>query len=73
LAKKDDAVYCKWQGNIKTVIGDDGALITSFEGTFSYVNGSGAFKNIRGKGTFRGSFISKTIHTVEWDGEYSIK
>jgi len=73
LAKQNDAVYCKWQGNIKTVLGDGGAPITSFEGTFSYVNGSGAFKNIQGKGTFRGSFISKTIHTVDWEGEYSIK
>lgn len=73
LIRKDDVVYCKWQGNIKTVMGDGGAPIISFEGTFSYVNGSGLFKNIQGKGTFRGSFISKTIHLVEWEGEYSVQ
>ncbi len=72
LVKKDDAVNCKWQGKITTML-NDGIPLVTFEGTFSYINGSGAFKNIQGKGTFSGRFISKTIYIVEWEGEYLIQ
>ena len=73
LEKKDDMVLCKWDGSIKTIIGPEKIPVTTFEGTFFYIYGSGSFKNIQGKGTFKGEFISRTIYIVDWEGEYSIK
>ena len=73
LIKKDDAVFIKWQGKITTVISDEGTPLTKFDGTYSYIKGSGKFSNIQGGGTFQGKFISKNIYTVEWEGEYSVK
>ena len=73
LLKKDDVVISKWQGKIITTMSDEGTPLTTFDGTYSYVKGLGKFKNIQGKGTFRGKFISKMIYTVEWEGEYSVQ
>ncbi len=70
LVKKDDAAMCKWQGKITTTL-IDGIPMVTFEGTFTYIDGSGAFRNIKGKGTYKGKFISKNIYLVEWEGEYS--
>ena len=73
LAKKDDTVFAKWEGKVTTTLSAEGTPITAFEGTLSYVKGTGKFENIQGSGTYKGKSISKTIYTVEWEGEYSIK
>jgi hypothetical protein len=73
LKKKDDVVYCKWEGNIKTIISEEKTPVTTFEGKYYNYHGSGAFKNIQGKGTFKGKFVSNTIFIVEWEGDYFIK
>ncbi len=69
LTKKGNAVFCKWEGKVTT----KGTSMPTFEGTFSYIKGTGKFENIEGDGTYKGKYISKTIYTVEWKGQYSIK
>ena len=73
LTKKDDTVFAKWKGSVMTTLSAEGTPVTTFEGSFSYIKGTGHFENIHGGGTYKGRFISKTIYTVEWEGEYFIE
>ena len=73
LAKKDDAAFRKYEGEVTTILSADGTPMITFKGTFSYIKGTGQLENIKGGGTYKGRYISKTIYTVEWEGEYSIK
>lgn len=72
FSQKGDRTFAKWEGKITTVSGKDAPIIT-FEGTFSWIKGTGQFENIQGNGTYKGQFTSKTTYTVDWEGEYSIK
>ena len=73
FAKKDDTVIAKWEGKVTTTLSAEGTPITTFEGTFSWIKGTGQFVNIQGNGTYKGGFISKTLYTSDWEGEYSVK
>ena len=73
LAKKDDTVFARCEGRTITAVSPEGTPIMTFEGTWSYIKGTGQFENIRGSGTYKGEFISTTIWVDEWEGEYFIK
>ena len=73
LTKSGDTTFAKWQGKIKTKVMPEGNPVISFEGTYVYIKGTGSFKNIKGEGTFKGEFTSKTEYTVEWQGSYFIE
>ena len=73
LTKSEDTVFAKWQGEIKTKVMSEGNPVTSLEGTFIYIKGTGSFEDIKGDGTFKGDFISETEFTVEWLGSYYIE
>ncbi len=72
LTLGEDAVFFKWDGMVTTTVPEEGTPITAFEGTCSYVKGTGQFENIQGGGTYKGQFTSKTEYTAEWEGEYII-
>lgn len=73
LTQKGETVFARWEGKITTTLSPEGTPVTTFEGSFSFITGTGQFKNIQGSGTYKGGFISRTIYTVEWEGEYFIK
>lgn len=73
LSKKDDAAIAKCQGKNTVIMSPDGEPIVTFEGTFSWIAGTGRFKGIQGNGTYTGQYISPKIYTVKWEGEYFIK
>jgi hypothetical protein len=73
FTKNDDAIYAKWEGKVTTVQATGGAPVTSFEGTLTYTKGTGKFRNIKGSGTYKGEFISKTEYYSEWQTGYSIE
>lgn len=72
LTLGDDAVIFKWDGMVTTTVPEEGTPIITFEGTCSYIKGTGKFENIQGGGTYKGQFTSKTEYTAEWECEYSI-
>ncbi len=72
FSQESDKAFMKWQGRITTVSGKDGPIM-AFEGTISWISGTGQFENIQGNGTYKGQFISKTTYTVDWEGEYTLK
>jgi hypothetical protein len=73
FAKNGDSVFAGWNGKIATIFSEEGAPITTFEGIFTYIKGTGRFENIQGSGTYKGKFISEKEYAVEWEGEYFIK
>jgi len=70
--KENDGMISKWEHNVVTVMTEEGMPSTTFEGTFTYTSGMGKFAKIKGGGTYKGMFVSKTEYVVEWLGEYSI-
>lgn len=48
----------KFEGTQKTVANADGSWVTTWEGTYKYIGGSGKFKNIKGSGTYKGKASS---------------
>jgi len=73
LTKSGDTTFAKWKGKIKTTVMPEGNPVTSLEGTYIYIRGTGSFENIKGEGTYKGEFTSKTEYTVKWQGSYFIE
>jgi hypothetical protein len=46
----DDSATAKWQGTVTTVLGPDQQPQTSFSGTWEYVQGTGRYNGIQGRG-----------------------
>ena len=70
MEKDGDKGVSKWQGEIKTKM-QDGKPVTTFEGTFSFIAGSGAMEKVVGSGgTYKGYFTSETSYEVDWEGEF---
>lgn len=67
-----DSVFLKWEGHVTTTLSPEGMPMVTFEGTFSWTNGTGQFENIQGGGVYKGRYISRIIWTSEWEGDYSI-
>lgn len=68
-----NTIFWKHQGNTTTTISTEGKPATTFEGSFTYTNGTGKYENIQGSGTYKGKLMSMTIFIMEWEGEYFIK
>ncbi len=73
FTKNGDSAFGKWQGKVTTTLSAEGVPATSFEGTTTWIKGTGKFESIQGTGTYKGEFISKTEYAVAWEGKYSIK
>jgi hypothetical protein len=72
MNKDGNSTVAKWEGNVTTTLSGNVPLI-KFEGTFTYVSGTGKYANIQGGGKYKGMYISANTYVVDWDGEYSIK
>lgn len=73
FTKGGDSILAKWSGKITTVMSAEGIPVISFEGTYAYMDGTGQYAHIQGGGTYSGKYLSKTINSTDWEGEYSIK
>ena len=71
--KVGNTYISKYQAVLSTTKSPEGKPISTFKGTYSYINGTGKFENIEGGGTFKGRFIGKGIYTMDAEGEYVIK
>jgi hypothetical protein len=50
--------YGRGEGTVKTTASPDGSWQADWEGTYSYLGGTGRFKDMKGGGTFKGSASS---------------
>ena len=71
--KDGDVFFSKWQGKVSTTQSPEGKPIMKWEGTFSYVKGTGKWENIQGGGTYKGGFIARGIYVNYVEGEYVIQ
>lgn len=71
LKQGNDSTVAKWSGTVSTVM-KDGNPMTSFNGKWEFVGGSGKYHNIKGKGVYDGYFTSETTSVVNWKGHYSL-
>jgi hypothetical protein len=71
MSQGADSVISKWSGKVTTTLSPDKTPITTFEGTWTKVKGTGRYEAITGKGTYKGRFTSQTEYTVDWSGEIS--
>jgi hypothetical protein len=71
--KDGNVFFSKWQGKVSTTQSPEGKPIMKWEGTFSYVKGTGKWENIQGGGTYKGGFIARGIYVNYVEGEYFIK
>jgi hypothetical protein len=72
FTKDDGTTFAKWKGEITTTLAADSTKVTSFEGKFSYIGGTGKYENIQGSGTYTGQFTSNTTLTADWEGEITL-
>jgi hypothetical protein len=73
IDKDGDITFGKFQGKISTTMSPKGRPIVTFEGTWSFIEGTGKWLNVQGNGTYKGKFIGPGIFTYDLEGEYFIK
>ena len=67
-----DSTINKWSGRVTTVLGSDKQPITSFEGSWRKVRGTGRYAGVTGQGTYRGRMTGQNTYRVEWNGEIEL-
>jgi hypothetical protein len=67
-----DRTVNKWQGKISTVLGPDKQPLTTFQGTWTKLKGTGRYAGVNGRGTYRGRMTGQNTYTVEWKGEIEV-
>lgn len=71
MSQGADSVISKWNGKVTTTLSPEKTPITTMEGTWTKVKGTGRYEDANGKGTYKGHFTSQTEYTVEWSGQIS--
>jgi hypothetical protein len=67
-----DSTVNKWTGKVRTILGPDKQPVTSFEGSWSKVRGTGRYADVTGQGTYRGRMTGQNTYQVEWTGEIDL-
>jgi hypothetical protein len=73
FSKDGDTAVDRWNGRVTTRLSADKQPITTFEGTWTKVRGTGRYEGVSGKGRYKGRMLSPTDYVVEWDGEVNLK
>jgi len=73
VVKGPNSCITKYEMEIRPSTLPDGSPVTKWEGTFTFIKGTGELEGIKGGGTFRGTFIAKNISVTEGEGEYWIE
>lgn len=63
----------RWTGKVTTTLSADKQPITTFEGTWTLIKGTGKHERATGRGTYKGHFTSQTQMVVDWQGELATK
>ncbi len=71
--KGPNSVVMKHEAQTRTSTSPNGTRVTTYEGTFTFIKGTGEFEGIQGGGTMRGKLISRNISVTERQGEYWIQ
>lgn len=74
FSKGGETTRDRWSGKVKTALAPDGKTpVTTFEGTWTKLSGTGRYDGVSGSGRYRGRMLSATEYTVDWEGEIVLK
>lgn len=65
--------YTKAVGKVTTTITPSGKPITTMEGTYSLVKGTGTWEGFQGGGTWKGKILGGGVYIMDWEGEFTKK
>jgi hypothetical protein len=71
--KGGDTGLNRWNGRVTTTMTADNKPVTTFEGTWTKIKGTGRYQGATGKGRYKGSMITPNEYVVEWEGELNLK
>ncbi len=69
MAKGPDSTFTRWSGKVTTRLAADKTPITTFEGTWTKLRGTGRYTGIKGTGQYKGHMTSPTEYAIQWSGE----
>jgi hypothetical protein len=71
IFKNGDMAYTKYEGTHQVITKDGGAWEVTYQGTQSYVGGTGRYKDIRGPGTYKGRITPDSFQEQnKWNASY---
>lgn len=73
LAKDGETTRNRFSGHVTTKLTAEKQPITTFEGTWTKIGGSGRYDGVSGKGRYKGRMLSPTDYVIEWDGELNLR
>lgn len=71
MSRGADTAITQWSGKVTTTLSPQKTPITTFEGTWNKVRGTGRYQGVTGRGAYKGRFTSKTEYVVDWNGQIS--
>jgi hypothetical protein len=69
MAKGADSAFTRWNGRVTTRLATDKSPITTFEGSWTKLRGTGRYSRIKGTGHYKGHMTSPTEYVIQWSGE----
>jgi hypothetical protein len=72
-SKDGETSSTRYTGSVKTVPGPDGQPLTTFEGTWTKLGGSGRYAGVTGAGRYRGRMTAPNASVIEWEGEIRLR
>lgn len=73
FTKNGESTVTRWNGQVRTALSAEGNPVTTIEGTWTKVKGTGRYEGVTGSGTYKGRVISPTEYSVDWEGEIVLK
>lgn len=73
FSKDGERSVNRWNGKVTTTLSADNQPVTTFEGTWTKLSGTGRYEGVTGNGRYKGRMLSPTEFVVEWNGELNLK
>jgi hypothetical protein len=73
FSKNGESSVSRWNGKVHTTLSADKQPVTTFDGTWTKISGSGRYEEVSGSGRYQGKMVSPTEYVVEWEGELGMK
>lgn len=73
FSKDGERSVNRWNGKVTTTLSADNQPVTTFEGTWTKIGGTGRYDGVTGSGRYKGRMLSATEFVVEWNGDLNLK
>ena len=71
--KDGERTVNRWNGKVTTTLSSDNQPVTTFEGTWTKIGGTGRYDGVTGSGRYKGRMLSPTEFVVDWNGDLNLK